>query len=179
MRTRVGYTGGATPNPTYYNLGDHTESFQIDYDPRQITYEQLLDLFWASTNHCGNGGSRQYMSAIFYHNDEQKRLAVQTKEAAAAMKRLPVTTQILPLGTFYLAEGYHQKYRLRGQRELMREFRAMYPDDADFVNSTAAARVNGFLDGNGSPELLEKEIDSYGLSAQAAARLRELVQSRR
>jgi hypothetical protein len=119
------------------------------------------------------------MSAVFYHNDEQKRLALRTKEAAAARMGIPIKTPVLPRGTFYLAEAYHQKYRLRGQRDLMREFRAMYPDDADFVNSTAAARVNGFLDGNGSPELLEKEIDSYGLSPQGAARLRELVQSRR
>jgi peptide-methionine (S)-S-oxide reductase len=119
------------------------------------------------------------MSAIFYHNDQQQRLALKTKQAAAARTGLPITTPVLPLGTFYLAEAYHQKYRVRGRRDLMREFRAMYPDDADFVNSTAAARVNGFLDGNGSPELLEKEIDSYGLSPQAAARLRELVQSRR
>jgi peptide-methionine (S)-S-oxide reductase len=132
-----------------------------------------------SDNHCGNGGSRQYMSAIFYQNDEQKRLALKTKDAAAARTGRPITTPILPLDKFYLAEAYHQKHTLRGRRDLMREFRAMYPDDSDFINSTAAARVNGFLEGNGSPELLEKEIDSYGLSLQTAARLRELVQSRR
>jgi peptide-methionine (S)-S-oxide reductase len=115
------------------------------------------------------------MSAVFYQNDEQQRLAEKTRDAAAARAGLPITTQILPLGTFYRAEDYHQKYRLRGRRDLMREFKAMYPDDADFVNSTAAARVNGLLDGNGSPEQLEKEIDSYGLSPEGAALLRELV----
>jgi peptide-methionine (S)-S-oxide reductase len=119
------------------------------------------------------------MSAVFYHNDEQKHLALKTRDAAAARAGLPLTTQILPLGTFYLAEDYHQKYRLRGRRDLMREFQAMYPNDADFVNSTAAARVNGFLDGNGSPELLAKEIDTYGLSPQGAVRLRELAKRSR
>jgi peptide-methionine (S)-S-oxide reductase len=115
------------------------------------------------------------MSAIFYHNVEQQTLAQKTRNAAVPRIGVPATTPILPLGTFYLAEDYHQKYRLRGRRDLMREFKAMYPNDADFVNSTAAARVNGFLDGNGSQEVLAKEIDSYGLSSEGAARLRELV----
>jgi hypothetical protein len=138
----------------------------------------LLEVFWATDNHCAQAWSRQYMSAIFYQNAEQKRLAEVTKARAAARAGRPITTAVLPLGTFYLAEDYHQKYRLRGQRDLMREFTAMYPNDADLVNSTAAARVNGFLGGNGTPELLEKEIAQYGLSPDGAARLRELVHRR-
>jgi len=132
-------------------------------------------MFWSSDNHCAQPWSRQYISAVFYGNDEQKRLALATKERAAARAGRPITTEVAPLGTFYLAEDYHQKYRLRGRRDLMREFKSMYANDADFVNSTAAARVNGFLGGNGTPDLLEKEIDSYGLSAEGKARLRELA----
>jgi peptide-methionine (S)-S-oxide reductase len=178
VRTRVGYTGGRTPNPTYRNLGDHTESFQVDYDPKEITYEQLLEMFWASNNHCAQAWSRQYISAVFYGNDEQQRLALKTKAQAAARQGRPVTTEVQPLGTFYVAEDYHQKYLLRRKADLMREFRAMYPSDADFMNSTAAARVNGFVAGNGTPEQLEKEIDSYGLSPDGMAQLRVLVKRR-
>ncbi len=135
-------------------------------------------MFWGSDNHCAQAWSRQYMSAVFYANDEQQRLALQTRDRAAQRAGRPITTEVLPLQTFYLAEGYHQKYRLRGRREFMREFQAMYPNEADFVNSTAAARVNGFLGGEGSAELLDKEIDSYGLSPEAAAHLREYVRRR-
>ena len=119
--------------------------------------------------------SRQYLSAVYYGNEEQKRLALKTRERAAERAGQPVTTDVLPLGTFYRAEDYHQKYRLRCRRDLLREFKAMYPTEADFVNSTAAARVNGFLGGNGSPALLEKEIESYGLSPAGAASLREVA----
>ena len=175
VRTRVGYTGGTTRNPTYRSLGDHTESLQIDYDPKQISYQQLLEIFWATSNHCAVGGSRQYMSAVFYQNDEQQRLALETRDRAVSRTGRPVATAILPLGQFYLAEDYHQKYRLRARKELLREFKAMYPDDADLVNSTAAARVNGYLGGHGSADTLEKEIDGFGLSPEGATRLRQLV----
>jgi peptide methionine sulfoxide reductase MsrA len=77
VRTRVGYTGGRSPNPTYSNLGDHTESVQVDFDPGQTSYAELLRVFWATPNSCALSGSRQYMSAIFYHNETQKRLALQ------------------------------------------------------------------------------------------------------
>jgi methionine-S-sulfoxide reductase len=179
VRTRVGYTGGSTANPTYYNLGDHTESFQVDFDPKQISYEQLLDMFWATDNHCAQAWSRQYMSAVFYADEAQKDLALKTRDRTAAKLGQRVTTEVLPLGTFYLAENYHQKYRLRCQRAFMNEFRAMYPNEADFVNSTAAARVNGVLGGNGTPQLLGQEIDGYGLSPDLAGRLHEYVSRRR
>jgi peptide-methionine (S)-S-oxide reductase len=119
------------------------------------------------------------MSAVFYADDAQKQLALKIRDRTAAKLRQRITTEVLPLGTFYLAEDYHQKYRLRSQRTFMNEFRAMYPNETDFVNSTAAARVNGFLGGNGTPQLLEKEIDSYGLSPILADRLYQYVIRRR
>jgi len=76
MRTRVGYTGGSTPNPTYSDLCcgrcDHTESIQIDYDPKKVKYTELLDTFWSSHHVTGYESSRQYMSAIWYKSDKQK-----------------------------------------------------------------------------------------------------------
>ena len=75
IRTRVGYTGGRKLNPTYYSLGDHTESFQVDYDPTQISYQQLLDIFWDSHNPTRGAWSRQYRAAIFVHNEAQTQLA--------------------------------------------------------------------------------------------------------
>jgi methionine-S-sulfoxide reductase len=176
VRTRVGYAGGQKKNPTYYFLGDHTETLQLDFDPQEITYAELLDVFWKTHNPCARAGNRQYMSAIFYHNDEQRRLALATRDQEATRRRATITTQILPLAEFYLAEPYHQKYMLRQQRVLMREFQSMYPDDMAFVNSTAATRVNGYLGGNGSQEKLKSEIDSLGLSAAGRQVLVQSIQ---
>ncbi len=136
-------------------------------------------MFWATDNHCAQAWSRQYMSAVFYADDSQKQLALKTRDRTAARLGQRVTTVVLPLGTFYLAEDYHQKYRLRNTWEFMNEFRTMYPNEPDFVNSTAAARVNGFLGGNGTLRLLDKEIDGYGLSPNLAGRLHEYVSRRR
>ena len=173
-RTRVGYAGGTLENPTYHRLGDHTESFQVDFDPARISYEKLLDFFWSSHNPCGGSWSRQYMSAVFVHNDEQRKAAEASREKVAA-KSGAVKTPILKLEKFYLAEDYHQKFELRNNKPLMREFEAMFPKDADFVNSTAAARVNGYLGGSGTKAGLEKEIDRLGLSEAGKKTLRAYV----
>jgi hypothetical protein len=113
------------------------------------------------------------MSAVFYQNDTQRELAIKTRDREAARRGTPVTTAILPLTAFYLAEDYHQKYVLRSRSDLMREFRGMYPEDADFVNSTAAARVNSYLAGHGTPAQFDKEIDLLGLSEEGRVRLRK------
>jgi peptide-methionine (S)-S-oxide reductase len=178
VRTRVGYTGGRTDNPTYYHLGDHTETLQIDFDPTRVTYKQLLDVFWTTHNTCAQPGSRQYMSAVFYQGDAQKKLALETRDREAAKRGQAVTTAILPLGKFYVAEDYHQKYLLRQQTELMREFQAMYPDGKGFLVSTAAARVNGYLGGHGTQAALEREIGSLGLSPRGRQVLLEAWKGR-
>jgi len=166
VRTRVGYTGGRTKDPTYYRLGDHTETLQLDFDPTKTTFAKLLDVFWSTHNGCAQQGSRQYMSAVFYENDGQKKLALESREREAARRGKPITTEILPLATFYLAEDYHQKYALRQRPELLREFQAMYPDAKGFLASTAVARVNGYLGGQGSEAALREEIGRLGLSPQ-------------
>jgi peptide-methionine (S)-S-oxide reductase len=154
------------------------ETIQIDYDPTQTSYEQLLDAFWDSHNPTKRSWSRQYMSAIFYHNEEQKRLASQTRDREAAKAGKRIYTEIIPFSEFTLAEAYHQKYRLQQDRRLMQEFSAIYPAAEDFVNSTAAARVNGYLGGDGSLADLEAELSSLGLSAEGGKRLLEIVSPR-
>ena len=107
--TRVGYTGGTTPDPTYHSMGDHTESIQIDFDPNVISYQALLDHFWASHDPVYKS-SCQYKSAIFYHDDEQKRLAEESFAEEEKKRKKKIFTCLQPLETFYLAEDYHQKY---------------------------------------------------------------------
>jgi peptide-methionine (S)-S-oxide reductase len=178
VRTRVGYAGGTKKNPTYHDLGDHTETIQMDYDPAVISYEQLLDVFWDSHDAASRSWSRQYMSIIFFHHDEQKRLAGESRDREAARTKSTIVTEIRPADDFYRAEDYHQKFRLRSERDLLQEFAAIYPLERDFVDSTAVARVNGYLDGYGTLADLQAELPILGLSSQAGQRLTGIVSKR-
>lgn len=164
LRTRVGYTGGSRKNPTYQQLGDHTEALQIDYDPQVITYEQLLAIFWKSHTPTSPPWSQQYKAAIYYHNEAQKQAALQTKEAEAKKRGKTITTEVLSAHTFYRAEDYHQKYRLRRVRELVEEVRGLYSNELAFVDSTAAARLNGYIGGHGTLDQFTQELPKMGLS---------------
>lgn len=137
---------------------------EVDFDPSRISYADLLDVFWSAHRPTSRPFSRQYMSAILTHDDEQLRIAEESRDRLAVSVGT-MYTRIAPLERFHLAEEYHQKYRLRSASALYREMREYYPDESDFRDSTAAARLNGYLDGNGTRDGLEAEIDSYGLSA--------------
>jgi peptide-methionine (S)-S-oxide reductase len=116
---------------------------------------------------------------IFFHNEAQRKLAVESKEREEARRGEKIFTEVLPFTGFTLAEDYHQKYRLRQEADILDAFDRIYPAERDFVNSTAAARVNGYLGGYGRPEDLKKEIDSYGLPQAARKRLLGMLSSSR
>jgi peptide-methionine (S)-S-oxide reductase len=175
IRTRVGYAGGTTKNPTYRNLGDHSETVEIDFDPARISYAELLTVFWASHHPGVRPWSRQYLAAIFYHDEAQKKLALESREKAAARVQGEVFTQVMPATKFYLAEDYHQKYFLRQAPELFGEMAAFYPAARDLIGSTAAARLNGYVAGYGTPGNLKKELDALGLSAASREKLLALA----
>ena len=175
VRTRVGYSGGQKENPTYRSIGDHSETLQIDFDPALISYKNLLDIFWREHDPTYRAGSRQYQSAIYYHNETQKELAMETKALEERRRNKKIQTEILPFGKFYLAEDYHQKYQLRQRRQLMTEFKTFYSRNIDFVNSTAAARVNGYVGGHGAPDEIKANLASLGLSTAGQKRLLEIA----
>jgi peptide-methionine (S)-S-oxide reductase len=116
-----GYSGGHVKNPDYRQVcnGDtgHAEVIQITYDPRRISYDELLEVFWkthdpTTPNQQGNDYGPQYRSVVFYHDDEQRKLAEHYKEeldASGAFRR-PIVTEISPFTEFYPAEDYHQQY---------------------------------------------------------------------
>ena len=117
--------------------------------------------------------------AVFYHNEEQKELALERKESIAVKTGGKVHTEIIPYSEFYLAEPYHQKYQLQLNRNLMREFKTIYSANEDFVNSTAVARVNGYLGGHGSLSQLQAELKGLGLSTAGAENLLQIVRKAR
>jgi methionine-S-sulfoxide reductase len=176
VRTRVGYAGGRTDNPTYRQIGDHSETIQIDYDPSRISYSELLETFWNSHNTGVPSFSRQYRSAVFYSDQRQKRLAEEMKKRLEKDRR--VHTDIEPLSAFTLAEDYHQKYYLRSLNILMDELRARFPQERQFIDSTVTARLNGYVGGFGRLDQFEAELESFGLSEQAEQYLRKRVSRR-
>lgn len=119
--TTVGYCGGKEENPTYQQVSagktGHTEAIEIVYDPSRITYSELLDVFWRNINPTQENGQfydvgRQYRAAIFYHDEEQRRLAKASKEELKKSGRFnkKIVTEIVLATTFYKAEEYHQDY---------------------------------------------------------------------
>jgi len=120
ISTTVGYTGGHRKNPTYQEVSSgttgHAEAIQIVYDPKKITYDELLEVFWQNIDPTDDGGQfcdrgNQYRTAIFYHDEQQKRLAEESKKALIESKRFKeVATETTAASTFYPAEEYHQDY---------------------------------------------------------------------
>ena len=114
-----GYTGGEVENPTYEEVAagrtGHAEAVRIHYDPEKTSYEELLEVFWRNIDPTDGGGQfvdrgSQYRSAIFYHDEEQKRLAEKSQLEESERFAEPIVTEILPAGPFYRAEDYHQDY---------------------------------------------------------------------
>ena len=119
--TKAGYTGGNLTNPTYEevctDMTGHAEAVQVEYDPNVISYNELLDVFWSnhdptSLNRQGPDIGKQYRSAIFYHDDDQKKIAEKSKEELEKSGRFQkqIVTEIVHAPEFYKAEEYHQKY---------------------------------------------------------------------
>jgi len=119
LRATSGYSGGNFKNPTYKDVcsGDtgHAEAVELEFDPKVVSYEDLLEVFWdihdpTTANRQGPDLGNQYRSAVFYHNQKQKEVALVSKKKAASKFNAPIVTEIVPAGEFYKAEDYHQDY---------------------------------------------------------------------
>ena len=121
VSTTSGYAGGTVVNPTYEQVAaggtGHAEVVQVVFDPRKVSYERLLEVFWRNVDPFDGGGQfcdrgSQYRSAIFYEGDDQKRAALASRESLEKSGRLPgpIVTEIAPLKAFYPAEEYHQDF---------------------------------------------------------------------
>ncbi len=159
IRTRVGYSGGKKEDPTYHSLGGHTETVQINYDPKQINYEELVKIFWHNHDPT-HQNTTQYKPIIFFHNEEQKKIARESKKKVQEEYSRKIMTEIRPFSKFYRAEDYHQKYNLSRNKDIYRAYQQIYPDTGKFVDSTAVARVNGYVSGHGT---LNSKEDLKGL----------------
>jgi peptide-methionine (S)-S-oxide reductase len=161
VRTRVGYAGGTTPEPTYHDLGDHTEVVQVEYDPSVVSYADLLDAFWSNHDPRATPRKRQYRNVILVNTVVHRQAAERTRQRVESKLDGSVGTAIEDLDAFHLAEPYHQKYELRSTPVVGDELVERY--GSDLVDSTAAARLNGFVAGHGDPERRESFLAALDL----------------
>jgi peptide-methionine (S)-S-oxide reductase len=120
--TAVGYEGGTLPNPTYEDVCSHTtghaEVVQVEFDPDEVSYDELLDVFWSvhdptQVNRQGPDIGSNYRSVIFFHSPEQEEKALESKARAQARFDRPIATEISPASDFWRAEEYHQQYLVK------------------------------------------------------------------
>jgi peptide-methionine (S)-S-oxide reductase len=149
----------------------------VDFDPGIISYTQLLAAFWAGHDATYPAYSTQYRSAIFYTSEQQKKLANEFKQAEETRLGKTIYTAVEPDTGFYVAEDYHQKYYLRQRPDLVNSLYAIYPSPADFRDSTAAARLNGYVGGYGDTDTLKKSLNSLGLSESGKQALLQITES--
>lgn len=146
VRTRVGYAGGTKTDPRYRSLGDHTEVIQLDFDPTEITYRDLLAVAMSEHNPRHQTAKRQYQNILLTADSDQHETVLDYIDDSP-FNRDQVETRIEPLAAFYPAEDYHQKYNLRSHASLLSQFEEADYDDTDIRESPAAAKLNAHVTG--------------------------------
>ncbi|WP_046174158.1 peptide-methionine (S)-S-oxide reductase MsrA [Domibacillus indicus] len=177
IRTRTGFAGGTASNPAYRNMGDHTETVQIDFDPSILSFEHIIRTFWANhtSTHRVTYKERQYMSLLLYHGKEQKQVIERVKKELEEERQESIETEIQPYAEFYPAEDRHQKYHVKRFKKAADMLRIHYPSEEAFTNSTVIARLNGFVKEHGTLQQIMKEIHSWDMPESSRDRLAELI----
>ncbi|KAL8476456.1 hypothetical protein ACS0TY_028937 [Phlomoides rotata] len=163
VRTTAGYAGGSKPNPEYRSLGDHAECVQVEYNPKIISFRQLLDVLWSSHDSrqvFGQGPDvgDQYRSIIFTNGTEESRFAALSKEREQTRsKNGVITTQIQQLGTFYPSEPEHQKFELKRNPFLL-QLIGNLPEE-ELERSSLATKLNGYA-AELCPPSMQRQIDA-------------------
>lgn len=173
IRTRVGYAGGEMKNPRYTKIGDHTETIQIDFNPDIISYRELVEIFFNSHNAFAKPYSKQYASLILFHDQKQQQIALELKEEIEKERNKEIKTEIKKLDKFYLAENYHQKFRLQQKSELRDHYFKMMSFE-EFLNSPTITKLNGYVSANGDRDEIIKNIGNFKLTNRLQERLLEL-----
>ena len=173
----MGYSGGSFSTPTYDDAGDHIETVRVEYDPRTISYGQLLELFMCW--YCGTppDAAPRRAPCIFVRDAKERRLAQAAADRSILCGRSYPRSRIVPVKPFHPAEAWCQKYYLRRVPWLFEELMVLYGEEEGLLRSTSATRLNAFL---GLPAVpsprcsLPEDIDLYGLTPYAVQALQHL-----
>jgi len=162
VHTYVGYAGGSTEDPTYNSIGDHAETVMVIYDPKIISYEELVDYYIENTVANIRPTSGQYRYIVFYENDKQGEYIKQLQE-----KRIENNQQyftVKELTKFYQAEDYHQKYQLRLNKALFNQTLSLFSSEEELINSHLATKLNSNYSNLISDEEIIEIIENSYLS---------------
>lgn len=178
VRTRTGYAGGTRADPTYRELGDHTEMVEIDFDPQSLRLETILDVFWNGHNpeNINDYKGRQYQSLVLYRDEAQHRVIQELMEARKEQGNGTPGTEVVPFAGFYVAEDRHQKYYLKRYPDAIDKLSPLYPTHEELVNATLTARLNGLAKGFTNLARIVQEIQAWPISQEEQAELILLIQ---
>lgn len=179
IRTCVGYAGGTSESPTYRDMGDHTETVQLAFDPHIISFEELVEIFWNSHNplNINDYKGKQYRSLLFYSDEHQLEMIHQVSQRRIERGEVEPATDIMPISPFYLAEDRHQKYYLKRFPDAMRKLRHLFMTEKEIQNATLAARLNGLAKGYTNMARIVSELENWTIRRDDQQRLIELVKS--
>lgn len=177
ISTVVGYAGGTSPNPTYREIDDYTETVEIIFDPQLLSLESLLHTFWKNHDATKNRfyKERQYISLVVFQNSQQQQKAEKIKKIEEERQGKEIQTEFQIATPFYPAEDYHQKYFLRRFKEATKKVQSLFSDEEGFIRSTISARLNGFIRENISLPDVKEEIKTWGLSEEDLMELQEMI----
>ncbi|MFW5999523.1 MAG: peptide-methionine (R)-S-oxide reductase MsrB [Halanaerobiaceae bacterium] len=175
--TAVGYAGGDKEDPTYHDLGDHTETVRIDYDPEIISFHELLETFAAGHSMTSNSPSTQYNSIIFFIDKKQKKIAEKFWEEQKRQKERKIQTGIRKLNKFYLAEDYHQKYYLQQNNRLSGFVASLLQQGEVLTYSRIMTVLNALCGGNLSKGEMISFLDESYLFAGNRKLVHEIVET--
>lgn len=147
IRTRAGYAGGTKRSPSYHSLGDHTEVFQVEFDPTVVTYRDLIEAAFRQHDPRTQTGKTQYQNVVFAATADQ-RTVLDDFLTATGQTADAIETRIEQLSQFYVAEDYHQKHKLRSAPSFIDAFEDAGYTDADIRDSPIAAKLNGYVAGH-------------------------------
>ncbi|MEK3883619.1 peptide-methionine (S)-S-oxide reductase MsrA [Paenibacillus sp. PL2-23] len=175
IRTRVGYAGGQAESPTYREMGDHTETVQIVYDPGLLTLPQIASLFWDSHKpaNINDYKGRQYQSLFFYEDDAQRADIESVLEFRMSRGLERPDTEIALLEAFYPAEERHQKYYLKRFPRAMDMLLVWYGNEAALNGATLAARLNGLAKGYANMERIKREVAGWPMNEEERSAILE------
>lgn len=181
LRTRVGYSGGKSTNPSYKVVDLHTEVVEIDYDPEIISYGELIDIFFSSHNETLRPYDQRVKSLIFYRNDDEYEIAKMKLNTIRSNtpEEESVYTELKAFQVFYLAEPEHQNRSLKLETSLYDELKQIFETEDRVLLSILASKLNGYIYGYGTLEGAEALLTQSGLSEASKARVIDVIQNRK
>ncbi|WP_236013424.1 peptide-methionine (S)-S-oxide reductase MsrA [Paenibacillus glycanilyticus] len=176
IRTRVGFAGGTTAEPSYRSMGDHTETVELQFDAALVSYDELLELFWNNHNPYNINGykDRQYQSLLLYRDDEQVEAFRRIKSRMEETKGI-LDTELSPFNAFYPAESRHQKYYLKRFPDAVEKLMSLYLSEEELERSTLAARLNGVAKGFLNLERLQNEMKGWPVAEDELKEILSLI----